>query len=223
MIKTIMHLAKQTHRSYVVYELHSHPKGKECWANETERQDCPTGHYGCYRQQSRRRCVFTSISCSPAWLHERKNRVKRISTHSFRITLGCKLRAAGCADSTILALCRWQSLKSLEVYCRLTPENYAATLGKARRADARSIQVTSLPDLGEGQDEEQQIDEVGDDASGAEEESETEEEGEKQKERRAKRMESNQGAKIQKQAPPHPLAPTLRNPPGERTQESRKP
>jgi hypothetical protein len=81
------------------------------------------------------------------------SRAKRISTHSFRITLGCKLKAAGCSDSTILALCRWQSLKSLEVYCRLTPKDYAATLGRARRADAKSIQVTSLPDLGDEQDE----------------------------------------------------------------------
>ena len=53
----------------------------------------------------------------------------------------------------VLALCRWQSLKSLEVYCRLTPKDYAATLGRARRADAKSIQVTSLPDLGDEQDE----------------------------------------------------------------------
>jgi len=84
------------------------------------------------------------------------SRAKRISTHSFRITLGCKLKAAGCSDSTILALCRWQSLKSLEVYCRLTPKDYAATLGRARRADAKSIQVTSLPDLGDEQDERRQ-------------------------------------------------------------------
>ena len=78
---------------------------------------------------------------------------RKISTHSFRITLGCKLKAAGCPDSVIMALCRWQSLKSLEVYCRLTPEDYTRFLKEARKADARSIQITSLPDLGEQLDE----------------------------------------------------------------------
>jgi len=29
---------------------------------------------------------------------------------------------------------------------RFTPEDYTAMLGRARRADAKSIQVTSLPD-----------------------------------------------------------------------------
>ena len=78
---------------------------------------------------------------------------RKISTHSFRITLGCKLKAAGCSDSVIMALCRWQSLKSLEVYCRLTPGEYTRFLKEARKADARSIQITSLPDLGEQLDE----------------------------------------------------------------------
>jgi hypothetical protein len=82
--------------------------------------------------------------------------VKKFSTHSFRITLGCKLKAAGCSDSEIMAMCRWQSLKSLEIYCRLTPEEYARMLRLARGADAKSIQVTSLPDLGEQLDAEQQ-------------------------------------------------------------------
>ncbi len=37
---------------------------------------------------------------------------------------------AGCSDSEITAVCRWQSLKSLEVYQRLTPEDYARMLQK---------------------------------------------------------------------------------------------
>ncbi len=53
-------------------------------------------------------------------------------------------------------MCRWQSLKSLEIYCRLTPEEYARMLRRARGADAKSIQVTSLPDLGEQLDAERQ-------------------------------------------------------------------
>ena len=65
--------------------------------------------------------------------------VRKSSTHSFMITLGCKLKAAGCADSEIMAMCRWQSLKSLEIYCRLTPEEYARMLRRARGADAKSI------------------------------------------------------------------------------------
>ena len=105
-----------------------------------------------------------------------KGDAKKLSTHSFRITLGCKLKAAGCPDSVIMAMCRWQSLKSLEVYCRLTPEDYARTLGKARRADAKSIQVTSLPELGEQLDEElREGDADSDDSSEEEEENEIEE------------------------------------------------
>ena len=77
-----------------------------------------------------------------------KESVKKFSTHSFRITLACKLKAARCPDTTILAICRWQSMKSLVVYCRLTPGEYTSILKKARRADAKSIQVTSLPDIG---------------------------------------------------------------------------
>jgi len=101
---------------------------------------------------------------------------KKLSTHSFRITLGCKLKAAGCADSVIMAMCRWQSLKSLEIYCRQTPEEYARVLGKARRADAKSVQVTSLPELGEQLDEERQEGDADSDySSEEEEENETEE------------------------------------------------
>ena len=77
-----------------------------------------------------------------------KGSVKKFSTHSFQITLVCKLRAARFPDSMILAIVRWQSMKSLEVYCRITPGEYTSVLKKARRADAKSIQVTSLPDIG---------------------------------------------------------------------------
>jgi len=39
--------------------------------------------------------------------------VKKLSTHSFGITLGCKLKATGCSE--FMAMCRWQSLRSLKV------------------------------------------------------------------------------------------------------------
>ena len=105
-----------------------------------------------------------------------KRDAKKLSTHSFRITLGCKLKAAGCSDSVIMAMCRWQSLKSLEVYCRLTPEDYAGTLRKARQADAKSVQVTSLPALGEQLDEEPQEGEADSDYSSEEGEEDEEQE-----------------------------------------------
>ena len=105
-----------------------------------------------------------------------KRDAKKLSTHSFRITLGCKLKAAGCSDSVIMAMCRWQSLKSLEVYCRLTPQDYARTLWKARQADAKSVQVTSLPALGEQLDEEPQEGDADSDYSSEEGEEDEEQE-----------------------------------------------
>ena len=105
-----------------------------------------------------------------------KRDAKKLSTHSLRITLGCKLKAAGCSDSVIMAMCRWQSLKSLEVYCRLTPQDYARTLWKARQADAKSVQVTSLPALGEQLDEEPQEGDADSDYSSEEGEEDEEQE-----------------------------------------------
>jgi len=73
---------------------------------------------------------------------------RKYSPHSFRITLGCKLRAAGATDMEIMSLCRWMTLESLAIYCRLTPEDYGRLLSKAYKADAASIQVTNIPDVG---------------------------------------------------------------------------
>ena len=73
---------------------------------------------------------------------------RKYSPHSFRITLGCKLRAAGATDMEIMSLCRWLTLESLAIYCRLTPEDYGRLLNRAYKADAASIQVTNIPDIG---------------------------------------------------------------------------
>ena len=73
---------------------------------------------------------------------------RKYRPHSFRITLGCKLRAAGATDMEVMSLCRWMTLESLAIYCRLTPEDYGRLLSKAYKADAASIQVTNIPDIG---------------------------------------------------------------------------
>jgi len=70
------------------------------------------------------------------------------SVHSFRITLGCKLLAAGVDELTIRSMVRWQSISSLVIYCRMTPEDYARQLAKALKADAKSVQTTTLHDVG---------------------------------------------------------------------------
>ncbi len=43
---------------------------------------------------------------------------------------------------------RFQSVSSLVIYCRMTPEAYAGQLAKAVKADAKSVQATTLHDIG---------------------------------------------------------------------------
>ena len=59
-----------------------------------------------------------------------------------------KLLAAGVDELTIRSMVRWQNIGSLVIYCRMTPEAYAGQLAKALKADAKSVQTTTLHDVG---------------------------------------------------------------------------
>ena len=72
------------------------------------------------------------------------------SWHSFRIYLACSLKAAGCQDSEIQALCRWQTLESLRIYARLNAEDYAAFLARAQATDISQIQSANIPQASGG-------------------------------------------------------------------------
>ena len=67
------------------------------------------------------------------------------SPHSFRVYLATSLRSAGCSDSEIQALCRWQSLDSLRTYALLDPARYATLLDGSANAKHEARRVRHLP------------------------------------------------------------------------------
>ena len=75
---------------------------------------------------------------------------RRYSWHSFRIGLACALRAAGASDSVILALVRWRSPASLQIYARLSSADSAAWLDAAADQRLASVQAASLPGVAAG-------------------------------------------------------------------------
>ena len=62
--------------------------------------------------------ILNALLCT--FMHD--SQASSYSWHSFRIGLATRLGAAGCPDSTILAICRWQNPASLLVYKRLGVE-----------------------------------------------------------------------------------------------------
>ena len=69
------------------------------------------------------------------------------SWHSWRSYLACALKAAGADDSTIRAMVRWASDKSLRLYARANKNEYAAWLTKAAAADVSTVCASSLPQM----------------------------------------------------------------------------
>ena len=72
---------------------------------------------------------------------------RKRSFHSFRIGLACCLRASGCPDSIIQALCRWRSPESIPIYGRLNAEARATYLKAAFVTHATSVSSANLPTL----------------------------------------------------------------------------
>ena len=67
--------------------------------------------------------------------------------HSFRVYLATALGAVRTNDSTIQAICRWQSVKSLEVYKRLQPADVIGHLDAAQSAVITSYTSANLPTI----------------------------------------------------------------------------
>ena len=70
---------------------------------------------------------------------------KKRSFHSFRIGLACCLRASGCPDPIIQALCRWRSPESISIYGRLNADARATYLKEAFTKRASSVSSANLP------------------------------------------------------------------------------
>jgi len=57
----------------------------------------------------------------------------RWSLHSLRIGAACALLASGASPALIQALCRWRSTKSVDIYARLGPADYACYIRDIER------------------------------------------------------------------------------------------
>ena len=73
------------------------------------------------------------------------DQVASYSFHSFRIGFACALLAANCPYDMIQALARWRSDKSIAIYARLNPDDYAAWVAKALRQHTTSTTTARLP------------------------------------------------------------------------------
>ena len=72
-------------------------------------------------------------------------RVKAYSFHSFRVGFACALLAANCPYDMIQALARWRSDKSVAIYARLNPTDYAGWVTKALQQKTTSRTAARLP------------------------------------------------------------------------------
>ena len=70
--------------------------------------------------------------------------VASYSFHSFRIGFASALLAANCPYDMIQALARWRSDKSIAIYARLNPEDYAGWVTKALQQHTTSTTTASL-------------------------------------------------------------------------------
>jgi hypothetical protein len=73
------------------------------------------------------------------------DKVASYSFHSFRIGFACALLAANCPYDMIQALARWRSDRSVAIYARLNPSDYAAWVTKALQQKTTSTTTARLP------------------------------------------------------------------------------
>jgi hypothetical protein len=69
----------------------------------------------------------------------------RWSMHSLRIGAACALLKANASYELIQAMCRWRSVKSLELYARLGPTDYGRWVIKASQQRTDSVTARNLP------------------------------------------------------------------------------
>ena len=67
------------------------------------------------------------------------------TTHSCRIYLCTALGAAGKSSAEIQAICRWQSVESVQIYNRMQPADYARHLDDAAQATITSYLMIGAP------------------------------------------------------------------------------
>ena len=72
---------------------------------------------------------------------------KTLSLHSGRVWLACALLESKYDDPTIEAMCRWKSPKSVRIYARMQPKDYASILLAAMNASVDPSLVRSIPTL----------------------------------------------------------------------------
>jgi hypothetical protein len=73
------------------------------------------------------------------------DQVASYSFHSSRIGFACSLLAANSPYDMIQALARLRSDKSVAIYARLNPDDYASWVAKALRQQATSSTTARLP------------------------------------------------------------------------------
>ena len=94
-----------------------------------------------------------SYSTLNGWLHTLmvaivgSGAASTLSWHSFRIELACRLRAAGCPDSTIQLICRWACPESVQTYAQLGISQNVAWLTKAADVQHDAVRTNNLPQL----------------------------------------------------------------------------
>ena len=74
-------------------------------------------------------------------------RAAMLSLHSPRVFCACALLAQGASRPLIMALCRWKSEASLDIYARLQPEDYVWWVNRMASASVTNVHATNLPFL----------------------------------------------------------------------------
>ena len=66
-------------------------------------------------------------------------------TGEYRRYLACALLGQGVSGDKICALLRWASSKSLMIYAKLMPKDYASTIASAAKTDIDLVMTNRLP------------------------------------------------------------------------------
>ena len=74
-----------------------------------------------------------------------EERAKALTLHSYRRYLACALLGQGVPGEKICALLRWASPKSLQIYAKLMPEDYAGMIASVVKSDIDLVATNRLP------------------------------------------------------------------------------
>ena len=77
-----------------------------------------------------------------------ESRRSKLSWHSFRIWLACALKANNHSKDEIMALCRWASPQSVDLYARMNEGDYAYCVARAmeQTVDSTMAQTINMVD-----------------------------------------------------------------------------